>query len=311
MTTLTTGIRFLDGLNIRHERDTPLADLTWYRVGGHAEIFARPANPQQLCALAQRCLEDHVPIHVLGSGANLLVADEGVPGVVVKLDAPYFRHIKITGHQVTVGAGFDLAKLVLQTAKAGLAGLEGLAGIPASVGGAIRMNAGGSFGEIGHAVQSVTVAQADGTTRVMDQRELRFGYRSTNIAEPYILEVSFTVTPEDPKALMKRVKEIFLFKKNTQPLAEHTAGCAFKNPSCPVRDETKPTSAGKLIDQAGLKGFRIGGAEISRRHANFLIAYPGCTACDVLAVLDHAQQTVFEQSGVKLQREVVVWPCVN
>lgn len=306
--TTSTAARLLDDLNLRYERHASLADLTWYRVGGSAGILAHPANPQKLSALSRRCVESQTPVYVLGSGANLVVADAGVPGVVVKLDAPYFKHIKITGHLVTVGAGFDLAKLVLQTAKAGLAGLEGLAGIPATVGGAIRMNAGGAFGEIGHTVQSVTVAEANGTTRMMGRQTLRFGYRTTNITSPYILEVDFALTPDDPQSLIKRVKEIFRFKKATQPLAEHSAGCAFKNPSGTAQGGSPNCSAGQLIDQAGLKGYRVGGAEVSHRHANFIITYPGCTTNNILAVLNHVQQTVHERVGVLLQREIIVWP---
>ncbi len=309
----------LEDLNIRCDRHVPLGPLTWYGVGGAAAVLARPSSVHQLSAMAARCHDVGWPVYVLGSGANLLVSDAGIQGVVTRLDDPAFKQIKTQGHTVTVGSGFDLAKLVLQTAKDGLAGLEGLAGIPASVGGAVRMNAGGAFGQIGQAVRRVMVCDATGQIYYRDREDLVFGYRQTNITAPYILEVEFELTPADPQSLTDRVKEIFRFKKRSQPLTQHSAGCAFKNPvqpqgmatttDFPNANDTMPRiPAGQLIEGAGLKGFRIGGAEVSTQHANFIIAHPTCTASDILAVLDHIQETVAKQTGIHLEREVVVWP---
>ena len=304
--------KILLDLNVPHERDVPLGAMTWYGVGGRASVLARPSSVQQLSALASRCHEAGVPVYVLGNGANLLVADEGVQGVVVRLDDPCFKQVKVNAHILTAGAGSDLPKLVLLTAKSGLGGFECLAGIPASIGGAIRMNAGGAFGQIGRTVKRVMVCDATGQIYYRDRDDLVFGYRKTNIVAPYILEAEFELTSDDPGSLIKQVKEIFLYKKSSQPLADHSAGCAFKNG--PRRAET-PTlethdkiSAGQLIDRAGLKGFRIGGAEVSSQHANFIIAHRDCTAHDVLSVLEHVQHTVSTHSGFVLEREVVVWP---
>ncbi len=299
----------LKDLNLRHECDVHLGPRTWYGVGGHALIVAHPSSVQQLSALAARCHDASVPVYVLGSGANLLVADQGVQGVVVCLDDPCFENIDINGSTVTVGAGFNLAKLVLETAKAGLGGLECLAGIPASVGGAVRMNAGGSFGDIGQAIRRVMVCGASGQVYYRDRDDLIFSYRKTNIVARYILEVEFELVREDPDELMRQVKEIFLYKKVSQPLADHSAGCAFKNPTDDAHiPDKKPPTAGQLIDRAGLKGLRIGGAEVSPRHANFIVAHPGCTANDILAVIERVQDQVSKRFGVVLEREVVVWP---
>lgn len=294
-----------DELKIPYESQVPLDSLTWYGVGGPARVLARPSSVHQLSALASQCHKENVPVYVLGSGANLLVTDQGVDGVVVRLDDPCFKQLKIDGKHVTAGAGYDLAKLVLETAKGGLGGLACLAGIPATVGGAVRMNAGGTFGEIGHAVQRVRVMSANGQTYYRDRDDLIFSYRKTNIVAPYILEVEFELVPDDPDAVMRQVKEIFLYKKTSQPLASDSAGCAFKNPD---PQESGRASAGKLIEQAGLKGYRVGGAAVSEMHANFIVTTKPCTAADVLAVLQHVEQTVHNLYNISLQREVVVWP---
>ena len=159
----------LTDLNIPHERDVPLGPQTWCGVGGCAEALAHPARVAQLAAPVARCRREATPLYVLGGGANLLVRDVGVPGIVIKLDAPCFRQMRIKGDVVTAGAGYDLPKLVMATAKSGLGGLECLAGIPGTVGGAVRMNAGGTFGEIGQSVQSVQVMDDRGRVRTRER----------------------------------------------------------------------------------------------------------------------------------------------
>ncbi len=299
---------------MRYELNVPLGPRTWFGVGGAAAALAHPADVEQIAAVFRICRAAGEPVYVLGRGANLLVADRGVGGVVVQLDDPFFTRVRVEGATVIAGGGADLPRLVLDTAKRGLAGLEGLAGIPATLGGAVRMNAGGAFGSIGQSVAAVTVVEADGSVRTLDRDDLVFSYRSSNIDAPCIAEVRLELVEDDADALGRRVKEIFLFKKTTQPLAENSAGCAFKNPVDPavdVNDYGGPLpriSAGKLIDQAGLKGFRSGGAQVSTHHANFIITHPGCTAGDVLAVMDHVADVVQQKFGIELQREVVVWP---
>ena len=301
-------LHLLDDLNIRCQRHVPLGPMTWYGVGGIADLLAHPSSVAQLGALAARCYERGVPVYVLGSGANLLVRDEGVRGVVVQLDDEAFSQLRIEGNLVIAGAGCDLFKLVRTAAKAGLGGLETIAGIPGSVGGGVRMNCGGAFGDIGASVRRVQVMSDRGQVYHRDRDDLVFGYRTSNIVARYILEVEFELTPGDPEELMKRVKEIFLYKKNSQPMGEHSAGCAFRNPP----EEARPfadATAGKLIDQAGLKGFTLGGARVSKVHANFITAdRDKATADDVFALIEHVQETVHQRFGVQLEREVVVWP---
>jgi len=297
----------LEDLNIRTEEQVPLGPRTWYGVGGHAACLAHPSSIAQLSALVAACREHATPMYVLGAGANLLVREGAVPGVVVCLDDPSFAQLKIDGHTVTAGAGYDLFRLVRETAKAGLGGLEVVAGIPASIGGAVRMNAGGAYGEIGSAVKRVQVMSSSGQVYYRDRDDLVFAYRHVNIEAPFILEVEFELTPGEPEDLMNRVKEIFLYKKNSQPMGDATAGCAFKNPQ-PTEHNAHPKPAGRLIDECGLKGYRHGSAYVSQVHANFIGVDEGGKAEDVWEVIQHVEQTVREMTGITLEREVVVWP---
>ena len=294
----------LDDLHLQCEYDVPLGPRTWYGVGGNAHVVAHPSSVAQLSALVMQCHNHHWPMYVLGGGANLLVRDEGVCGVVVQLDAPSFGQVKIEGSHVIAGAGADLMKMVLQLAREGLAGLEVVAGIPGTVGGAVKMNAGGVYGEIGSFVCRVQVMAAGGHVYYRDRDDLEFGYRASNIVAPFILEVQFELDRDEPEPLMRRVKEIFFYKRNTQPLDQDSAGCAFKNPP----DQVGAT-AGQLIDRAGLKGFSIGGARVSEVHANFIVVDKQTVrADDIYAVMNHVQEVVLAKSGIQLQREVVVWP---
>lgn len=293
----------LQGLNIDVEPDAPIGARTWYRCGGRAALLARPVNTAQLSALVERCNQRRVPVYVLGGGANLLVRDAGVDGVVVRLDQETFRQIRVEGTSLTAGPGVDLFTLVSATCKAGLAGLAQIAGIPGSVGGAIRMNAGGAYGDIGESVARVQLMSSEGQVYYRNRDDLSFEYRRTNIVAPFILEVEFDLSEDDPAVLNRRMREIFMFKKTSQPMSDKSAGCTFKNPP---RDVAPP--AGKLIDDAGLKGKAIGKASVSEVHANFIVAEPGCRADDVVRLMDDVAAVVHAKFGVSLEREVVVWP---
>ncbi len=301
--TFHTPPDLLDGLNLTVEPDAPIGAKTWYRCGGNAALLARPATTAQLAALVERCNDRGVLVYVMGGGANLLVADEGVDGVVVRLDHDDFKRVSIDGTRLTAGPGVDLFSLVTATCKAGLDGLVHIAGIPGTVGGATRMNAGGAFGDIGESVARVQLMSSEGQVYFRDRDDLSFEYRRTNIVAPFILDVEFDMDEDDPDELNKRMKEIFFFKKNTQPMGDKSAGCSFKNPPAEVGEP-----AGKLIDQAGLKGKAVGKASVSDVHANFIVAEPGCSANDVIRLMDEVAAEVEAKFGVTLEREVVVWP---
>jgi UDP-N-acetylmuramate dehydrogenase len=282
------------------EENVPLARFTWYKIGGPARWFIRPRSLEELQEAAGRCVENGIPIYVLGLGANLLVNDEGVDGAVFRLDDEHWRRVKYTGNKLEVGAGADMQKLLLRTVRQGLAGIECLAGIPGTVGGGIRMNAGGKYGDIGAFVQKVSVMDQEGTVFDRLKDDLVFDYRSTNIAAKFILGAEFELEEEDPEKIMRRTKEIWMYKRNSQPLNTKNAGCIFKNP--------RGLSAGALIDQAGLKGMRVGGAEVSDKHANFIIAHPGCKAEDVHKLIKIIKEKVFEKNEIHLESEVKLWP---
>ena len=296
-------------LDVEVTPDAEIGNMTWYGVGGRADLLLRPHHTRALRELVKRCYRISTPLRVLGGGANLLVADESIDGIVVRLDQPELRSITYNpsgeARILRAAAGADLAKTLMDTTRRGLGGLSQMAGIPGTVGGAIRMNAGGVYGSIGDAVRSVTCITRRGDLVTYPASELRFEYRRTNIPDPLIVSATFDLRPTDPIALRRQVKEIFAFKKSTQPLADSSAGCAFKNPIDPVTEKRVP--AGRLIEEAGLKGLTVGGASISHHHANFIVARPMARAEDVLKVLELVRRRVYEHCGVELQREVVVW----
>ena len=278
--------------------DVPLAPFTWYRLGGPARWLVEPRDEHQLAAVRRRCRDAGVETRLLGKGANLLVADDGVDAAVIRLCVPAFEGVAFDEHRVTAGAGADLVQLVKATAQRGLSGLEGLAGIPATVGGAVRMNCGGKYGEIGERVRSVRVVTRDGD--LLDRTDVRFEYRRTDLNGDCVVAATFELAPTDPAATYARYRAIYDEKTASQPrLGERSAGCVFKNPA--------DGKAGQLIDQCGLKGAQRGGAIVSPRHANFIVAQNGATATDVLELIELVQHTVADRCHVTLELEVEVW----
>ena len=292
-------MNIFSGLEKIVELDYPLAKHTWYGLGGNADFFIIPDTLEQLQAVTKRCGEYEVPIYVLGYGSNLLISDEGVRGVVIKLAGDDFCKTNFEQEGLVAGAGTDLGKLVLDSVRKGLAGIEAVTGVPGSVGGAVKMNAGGTFGDIGSAVESVTLMDKEGNVFEKSKPELAFDYRYSNITAKFILGARFELTPSDPEQLLRSVKEVWIYKKNAQPLNTHSAGCIFKNP--------RGMSAGALIDEAGLKGLQIGEAKISEKHANFIIAETGCKSTDVKQLIDAVRQKIKESFDVELELEIEIW----
>jgi UDP-N-acetylmuramate dehydrogenase len=287
------------GLEKIVERQYSLANCTWYGLGGAADYFIRPETVEQLQEVVQRCNDNGIRIYVLGFGSNLLIDDKGVRGAVIKLDAEQFSSSQFGAEEVTAWAGAELSSLVLDCVKKGLSGIESLTGIPGSVGGAVKMNAGGNFGDIGAAAESVTLMDSKGKVFEKSKPELMFDYRSTNITAKFILNARLKLNESDPEQIMQTVKEIWIYKKNNQPLSMKNCGCIFKNPS--------GESAGALIDRADLKGLQIGGAVVSEKHANFIIAQPGCTSKDVLRLIDAIRERVKEHFDIELELEIEMW----
>ena len=281
------------------QHDRSLAEWTWLKVGGPAEHLVEPRSIDEVAAVVRCCHETGVPCRVLGSGSNLLVRDEGVQGVVLRLSEEAFGEVSVEGTSVTAGAGALLSHLISQSVRSGLSGLETLVGIPGTVGGALRGNAGGRSGDVGQSVQSVTVMTATGDQFVRSEDELSFGYRYSSINELVVLECTFSLSEGDIDETLKRMRKLWIMRKATQPMAHQSAGCIFKNP--------RGISAGSLVEQAGLKGESIGGATISERHANFIITTPEATSSDVLALIEQVRGQVAKQFGVDLELEIGIW----
>ena len=291
---------------------------TWFGIGGGADRFYTPHSSEEL----RRCVELDPALRILGDGANLLVDDDGVPELVVSLKSPAFSrvHVEPGNPRVTAGAGADLPRLILDTARAGLEGLEGLGGIPATVGGAAIMNAGGMFGQIADRITQVHAVNREGQEVALPREQIAYSYRHSGLNELIVTGAEFELTPADPDAVRARLKEVMAYKKGSQPMAENSAGCAFKNPLVDhhftaTRENGnrveiaagKRVPAGMLIDLARCKGLTAGGAGVSERHANFIVTSPDATARDVINLMNEVTRRVHDAFGVALEPEVVLW----
>ena len=290
------------GLETIVQRDFPLGPMTTFGIGGKAEYFVRPRTEDELRETIERCAKQKLAVHAIGRGSNVLVGDEGVTGAVIQLDPKAFGVIAIEEDLLRAGAAAPLANVVAEAARNSLSGVECLVGIPGSVGGGVRMNAGGTYGDIGQTVERVKVMDAHGETFHREREDLAFGYRTSNVSARFILEAELRLLADSVSAINKRMKKVWISKKNSQPMSAATAGCAFKNP--------RGLSAGLLIDQAGLKGTTVGGAAVSRKHANFIIVKDKkkAKASDVLALIEQVRKAVKERFDVYLELEIEIWP---
>jgi UDP-N-acetylmuramate dehydrogenase len=277
-----------------------LSGVTTFRIGGPARFMAAPGSLDQLVELLSVASSEGLDVRILGGGSNLLVADKGLEGLVVRLGAREFSAIEFLPGAVRCGAGVSLSRLVSETAAAGLSGLEGLAGIPGSVGGALVMNAGGRYGCLADTVESLSLVDMQGRETRAQANQCGFGYRSSDLDEMVVTHCQLKLTPDEPEIVQKRRAEILAEKKSQQPLAAASAGCIFRNPS-------KDQPAARLIDAAGLKGCRIGGARVSEKHANFIINENNASCSDVLELIETVRQAVRKFSDVDLELEIELW----
>ena len=277
----------------------PLADRTWFKLGGPAQFFAEPTTVDELQAVVQRSRDEGMQVRLLGGGSNVLVRDEGASGMVISLTGPAFSSLTIAGNSVNVGGGAQLANVITAVVGAGLAGLETLVGIPGTIGGALHGNAGTQAGDIGQWTCRATVMTRGGEVIAREQNDLVFAYRHSSLDELVILDAQFELEEENPDEVTKRMQKQWIFKKANLPMAHENTGCIFRNP--------RGMSAGMLIDQAGLKGETVGGAEVSQRHANFIVTDPNATTRDVLKLIDVVRSRVAERMGVELETEIEIW----
>lgn len=280
------------------EFDVPMRTKTSLRVGGPADVLAAPSNTAELQRLIRYIREKGLPFFILGRGTNLLVLDGGIRGTVIDLKG--FNTLEVReGGVIYSGAGVPLPKLVYFAMENSLAGFEFAAGIPGSVGGAIVMNAGTTEGEIKDVVESVALMGAGGDIIEIKKEALPFSYRNLRLAKgAVVLGAAFKMRAGDKEAIKERVSSLLQARKAKQPLDLPNAGCIFKNPAS--------GSAGRIIDEVGLKGLQFGGAKVSELHANFIVNNGNATAKDILSLVDDVMEKVYEKKGIALEPEIKI-----
>lgn len=277
----------------------PMAKHTSFRIGGPADLLAQPADEAELAALLQVASEHAVPVTLIGNGSNLLVRDKGIRGLVIKL-GNLFSGVEVCGNTMTFGCGVSLAMASKKAASLSLSGLEFAVGIPGTIGGAVYMNAGAYDGEMAKVVIKVRVMDEQGKTSELAASELDFAYRHTALQNSGRIVTSVTVSlvPGDADAIAAKMADFSQRRISKQPLELPSAGSMFKRPP--------GYFAGTLIDQTGLKGYTVGGAQVSTKHAGFVVNIGGATASDVLQLISDVQSKVFAAHGVHLEPEVLV-----
>jgi UDP-N-acetylenolpyruvoylglucosamine reductase len=282
------------------QREYPLGRLTTIRSGGSAELFARPGSLAELERLLRWAANEHVEVGVVGSGSNLLVADAGVSGLVLKLDKELSK-IELDGTRLTCGGGARLPAVSARAAQAGLEGLEFGVNIPGTVGGAVRMNANAYGGELARVLEWVDVVSDRGTER-RAPRELRFRYRASGLGPAEVVaQAGFVLKRSDPDRVKATLADMRARRKAAQPGGIKTFGSTFKNPDDPGADGR---TAGQLLDAAGARGLRVGGASFSAKHANFIVNEGDATTADVISLMAQGRTLVKERFGVELEPEV-------
>jgi len=277
----------------------PLAPHTLLKLGGPAEWFAEPRSVEELAAVMRAAGEAKLAVRVLGIGSNVLVPDDGVSGLVLRLTAPAFGKVEIDGRRARAGGGAALIALISEAARRNLAGLETLVGIPATVGGALRVNAGDRSGEIGQYVRRVEVLDGSHRAAWREHDDLRFGVNESNLDDPVILGAEFELEFDKPEAIVKRIRRAWIMRKASQPYTFEAAAKLFRDP--------RGLQASALIDKAALGKTKVGKAALSERNSNYVVAAPGATARDVLRLIDLMRSKVKDSSGVTLESEITIW----
>jgi len=272
----------------------PLNRFTTFRIGGEADYLVEPADSDDLLSMVKYCNSKSMPFYVMGNGSNILISDEGIRGVVINLETG-FNYIRNEDGVIVSGAGAKLAKFVDFCIQNNLSGVEMIAGIPATVGGALIMNAGCYGGEMSTYVTEVTVIRSEKILN-LSKEACGFVYRNSNLKDTVIMQAKFKLPAGDKDELLKLRKEFLLKRNESQPVEIPNAGCIFKNP--------KGTHAAVLIEECGLKGMSVGGAMVSPKHANFIVNNGAATANDVLELVRKIQKTVKDTKGIELNLEV-------
>ena len=306
---IATGTEIQRRIGVKTSRDESLARFTTMRVGGPADLFAVVHNAHELRAIVRFARTRGLPHFVLGRGSDLVIADAGIRGLVIQVRAEGSR---TDGERYTAEAGVQMARAATETQHAGLTGLEFGLAIPGTIGGAVWANAGAHEGDIAGILESARVLAADGNETVVPAAELGFGYRDSRfkhdgpvaadmdsgavVPRDVLIDATFRLTPADPGTIKGRLDEIRHWRQAHQPIGLPSAGSVFRNPP--------GDSAGRLIDAAGLKGLRIGGAVVSEKHANFIVNDQKGTAADVRRLADHVRAEILTRHGIALEYEI-------
>ncbi len=275
-----------------------LAPYTRLKLGGVAEFFAEPTTQDELVGLVKRFDQQQQPIRLIGSGSNVVIRDEGVPGLVLHLSAPCFCEISVDDNRIIAGGGTQLSHFVSTAVREGLAGPENLVGIPGTIGGALHGNTGAHGVDIGSWVQNARVLTRAGEIIERDRDAVAFSYRQSSLNELVILKATFQFERESPELLTRQLQKLWIVRRASQPISEN-AIYVFKDDGV--------ETASELIDRAGLKGMQVGEVEISDRDANLFVVQPGATSQDVLRLIDLVKNQVHDRLGVEIQAAVQIW----
>lgn len=282
-------------------QEIPLSMYTRLQLGGAAEFLAEPEDEAELTALLKHCRKERIPVRVLGAGSSVLISESGVSGLVILLHKPDFCRVYVDGLCLTAGAGVPFGQIITHSVSHGLGGIEAFVGMPGSFGGAIRENTGTIHGgDLGQWVESVRIIDFEGNVSILSKNEITFGYRYSSLDDVVMISATLRLEKDEPQELAKRMRKLWIIRKSQQPSGDVASVLAFKDP------ETGP-SANELIDQAGLKGIRIGGAVISERNAGFIMVESECTSDDVLRLVRLVQDQVTQNTEIELESALEIW----
>jgi len=279
----------------------PLKNHTTFKIGGPAKFFIEPQDPNDLRLLLSLVKRYNLSLFVIGRGSNLLISDKGINGVVLRLNAPWFNKLSYKDNYLETGSGILLSKVVLFAKGHGLSGAEFLVGIPGTVGGALAMNAGIAKDNcsIGNLVENITVMDYHGNIRILNKKNIRFGYRTSSLSKYIILSALIKLSRKNKEEIGNKIKAYLKYRKLTQDLSKPSAGCIFRNPA--------GHSAGRLIDLCGLKGKRIQDVCVSLKHANFILNLGKGSARDVCKLMDLIRKKVNNKFNISLTPEIKIW----
>ena len=278
--------------------DEPMSKHSTFRIGGNADVFVSISNETELVELIAYLKEEQVPYYIIGNGSNLLVSDKGFNGVIIEIGSNY-KDIRVRDNQIIARAGALLSAVSHVALENNLAGMEFASGIPGTVGGAIIMNAGAYGGEMKQVASQIKAIMPDGTIKILSNEEMKFEYRNSRAKREgfIILQVTYQLTEGDREVIDGIMRDLNMKRRDKQPLEYPSAGSTFKRP--------EGNFAGKLISDAGLKGFSIGGAQVSEKHAGFLINKDNATSADMYRLIMEVRDRVKESTGVELEPEVI------